>query len=181
MNCSVREATPADIKLIAAYWSNSDDDYLRALGVDLNRLPSQQDFREMLMSQFETPYSEKKAYALIWEVDGEPSGHCNVNNIHFGSHAHLHFHLWQSKSRQKAIGTGLVRASLPLFFENLELQYLLCEPYAQNVAPNNTLSRLGFTYVKSYRTTPGSINFEQEVIQWSLDRKTYESQSQSTG
>ncbi len=52
-------------------------------------------------------------------------------------------------SRQKGIGTSFLRASLPWFFENLELQYLLCEPYAQNIAPNNTLSRLGFTYAKS--------------------------------
>ena len=48
---------------------------------------------------------------------------------------------------------------------------LICEPYAHNQAPNGILPELGFTKVKTYRTIPGAINFEQQVNRWELKRE----------
>lgn len=78
----------------------------------------------------------------------------------------MHLHLWNTNTRQKGIGTKLVKKSLPFFFNNLKLQTLYCEPYVLNIAPNKTLEKVGFKFDKKYITTPGSINFEQEVNRW---------------
>jgi hypothetical protein len=43
---------------------------------------------------------------------------------------------------------------------------LFCEPNAFNVAPNRTLQRAGFKYVKTHMTVPGLLNFHQAVTRW---------------
>ncbi|MCB9081791.1 MAG: GNAT family N-acetyltransferase [Lewinellaceae bacterium] len=169
----VREITPADISLIADYWLLSPPAFLQSMGVDLAKLPSREGLTQMLTAQIQAPPAAKKSYALIWEIEGKPAGHSNVNDIVFGQQATMHLHLWQPNSRQKGLGTLLVKQSLPFFFENLQLQVLYCEPYALNPAPNKTLEKVGFTWEKTYRTIPGSLNFEQEVNRWHLRKEQY--------
>lgn len=171
---SVREIQESDIPGIASYWLDSASDFLVGMGVDLQKLPSREQFSKMLKDQINSPYREKETYALIWLISGEAIGHCNVNKIIFGSEAYMHLHLWESKHRRKGMGSKLVRLSLPNFFNNLELEVLYCEPHARNPAPNITLERLGFTFVKEYTTIPGSINYEQPVKRWALDRKKWQ-------
>lgn len=165
---SVREITQADIDRIADYWLQSDPVFLQNMGVDLSKMPNREQWVQMLSEQLEQPYEHKKSYATIWEIDGVAVGHCNVNKIEFGASAHMHLHLWQPQHRMKGAGVELVKMSLPWFFNNLQLQVLFCEPYALNPAPNKTLEKLGFQFVRQYRTTPGWINFEQDVNLWQL-------------
>lgn len=171
---SVREIQIEDIELIANYWLASEPDYLVGMGVDLKKLPTREEWSNMLRQRINLPVEEKMSYALIWLVAGNPVGHTNVNSIKFGNSAHMHLHLWQSEIRQKGIGTELVKKSLPYFFENLKLNVLYCEPYALNPAPNKTLERVGFEFEKRYTTTPGSLNFEQEVNRWKLTKENFE-------
>lgn len=167
---TVREIQSKDIDLIADYWLNSDPDFLVSLGVDLDKRPAREDLQKMLSNQINTDIRQKQSYALIWELDGKPIGHSNVNGIDFGVEATMHLHLWQSENRRKGLGTKLVKKSLPFYFKNLQLQRLICEPYALNPAPNKTLEKVGFTFVKRYTTIPGSLNFEQEVCRWEMSR-----------
>jgi ribosomal-protein-alanine N-acetyltransferase len=170
---NVREIQLEDIPLIANYWSNSDPAFLEGMGVDLAKLPGIDTFIQMLTRQIQLPVTEKQSYALIWEIDGKPSGHSNVNQIRFGVEAFMHLHLWQDASRRKGLGEQLVRLSLPFYFERMQLLRLFSEPYALNPAPNKTLPKLGFEFVKRYTTIPGSINKEQEVNRWVLKRERY--------
>jgi len=165
---NVRELTRKDIPLIADYWLTSDAEYLCSLGVDSTKLPSNEQFTSMLQSQLKISYEEKKAYALIWEEDGKPIGHSNVNPIVYGDHAFMHLHIWEAGNRKKGFGEDLIKLSLPYYFTNLKLKKLYCEPYAHNPAPNNLLQKAGFTFVKEYVTTPGSITFEQPVKLWEI-------------
>ena len=171
---SVREIQLDDIEHICRYWLESEPGYLESMGVDLQKLPTRENLTNMLLQQINSPYNLKASYALVWVVDGIPSGHSNVNPVVFGESAFMHLHLWKPDHRQKGIGTRLVQLSLPYFFENLKLKELYCEPYALNPAPNKTLEKVGFSFLKKYITTPGSLNFEQEVNRWMLSRATYE-------
>ena len=171
---SVREIQPDDIEHICRYWLDSEPGYLESMGVDLKKLPTRENLTNMLSQQINAPYNQKASYALIWLIDRVPCGHSNVNPITFGESAFMHLHLWKPDHRQKGIGTRLVQLSLPYFFENLDLKELYCEPYALNPAPNKTLQKVGFTFVKRYKTIPGSLNFEQEVNRWMLSRADYE-------
>lgn len=172
---NVREIETGDIDLLLDYWFNCSPKFLKNMGADIEKLPSRTDFRNMLVEQINSPVTSKKSYALIWELDGHQIGHSNVNNIKYGEEATMHLHLWSSKNRKRGIGTELVRKSLPFYFENLKIKKLICEPYALNPAPNKTLEKIGFQFKKRYTTTPGSLNFEQEVNRWELTKERYQS------
>ena len=175
MNLNVREIEHKDIDSIANYWLQSDPEFLTGMGVDLKKLPTREQLTTMLTNQINATIKEKMSYALIWEIDGKPCGHSNINEIAFGETAKMHLHLWFPEKRKKGMGSELVKKSLPHYFEKFELKELLCEPYALNPAPNKTLKNIGFDFIKQYTTTPGSLNFEQEVMQWKMTKEKFKS------
>ena len=170
---SVRELQQSNIPLIINYWLTANDAFLIGMGVDLAKIPSREEWVTMLSTQLSQSYEEKKSYCIIWLVDDKPVGHCNVNNILFGEEAYMHLHLWQSDKRQKGIGAALVKMSLPYFFNNLQLKKIYCEPYALNPAPNKTLEKVGFTFIKEHLSIPGSFSFEQPAKLWELTYDQY--------
>ena len=171
---SVRELHHSDIELITDYWLTAEPDFLLGMGVDLNKMPPRESWRQMLGEQLQQPYAEKKSYCLIWTVDHLPVGHSNVNKITFGKEAFMHLHLWKTANRTKGFGVRFVRLSLPYFFKHLQLKNVCCEPYALNPAPNKVLEIVGFSFIKEYQTTPGWINFEQPVKRWEMTLQQYE-------
>lgn len=171
---SVRELRADDIPRITDYWLNSTPDHLIGMGVDVNKMPTRAEWEAMLSDQLNLSYEEKKSYCLIWEVKGKAAGHSNINDIVYGEEAFMHLHLWSPDFRQRGLGARLVRLSLPCFFDNCQLQRLYCEPYALNPAPNRTLEKAGFEFVKSYRTVPGFLSCEQKVNRWVLTRERFE-------
>lgn len=170
----VREMKEDDIAHFIRYWVDSSPEHLEGMGVDVNKRPTSEQIEGLVTSQIGLPMEEKKAYFLTWEKNGYPVGSAHVNQIAFGEQAFMHVHLWQSENRQKGIGRELVKQSLAFFFENLKLQQLLCEPYALNPAPNKTVEKLGFEFVKQHTTIPGASNFEQLVNLWKLTKEQYQ-------
>ncbi len=173
METKVRDLQFDDISLVMDYWMSASPEYLHSMGADIHKMPSRANFQAMLEKQLQLSFQEKKAYALIWECDGHPIGHSNVNLIHFEESATMHLHLWKSNQRRKGLGVEFVKKSIPFYFDNLRLENLICEPYALNIAPNKTLKKVGFSFIKKYLTVPGSLNFEQEVNRWELTKKAY--------
>ena len=173
---SAREMQKYDVEPITQYWLTADPAFLKSMGVDLAKMPSKKEWITMLLEQLAQPYPEKKSYCLIWQIDKKAIGHCNVNKIKFGDEAYMHLHLWNKEFRKKGMGTELVKMSLPYFFENLELKKIYSEPYALNPAPNKTMEKAGFTFVKEFITIPGFLNFEQPVKRWELTYEQYKNQ-----
>lgn len=172
---NVREIEQRDIKYITDYWTQSNDDYFTAIGVDLAKLPTRAALVQMLETQIEADLKNKMSYALIWEIDGQQVGHSNITDIDFGNSAKMHLHLWQIDNRKRGFGADFVKKSLPFYFNNFQLKEVISEPYALNPAPNKTFQKTGFELVKTYKTIPSSLNFEQEVNQWRIAKEQYES------
>jgi RimJ/RimL family protein N-acetyltransferase len=170
---SVRELSEKDIAPLIHYWLDASPEFMRGMGVDLSKIPSAEDWKKMLSEQLSLPVPEKKSYCLIWEIDGVACGHSNISKIIFGEEAYMHLHLWKVAVRQQGAGTELVKKTIPIYFEKYKLKKLLCEPYAFNPAPNKTLPKLGFDFVKRYTTIPGWINFEQEVNLWEMSSEKF--------
>ena len=171
---SVREMQEKDRELIAGYFLNASEDFLVKMGVDVTKVPPKNEWIQFLSEQLRQAYTEKNSYCIIWQLDDKPVGHSNVNKIIFGKEAYMHLHLWHEGMRQKGTGSAFVKMTLPLYFKNLRLQTLYCEPNALNAAPNKTLEKTGFRFVKNHITTPGWLNFEQPVNLWELNREDFE-------
>ena len=172
---SVRELEERDIIPLSRYWFHAEPSFLIGMGVDLSKLPREEEWINMLHEQIRSPYEQKKSYCIVWEVDKIPVGHSNINKIIFGQEAAMHLHLWKPDVRKKGMGTQLVKMTIPYFFKNYQLQTLYCEPYALNPAPNKTLQKIGFEFIKEYVTVPGWINFEQPVRRWEMSYDLYKS------
>lgn len=172
-NLQVREIEESDIPLIADYWQQSSPDHLLGMGVDLAKVPSREMFISMLGEQLLLPIPEKKSFCMIWLIDGIASGHSNINKIIYGQEAYMHLHLWHGAARKKGAGAALVKMTIPYFFKNYQLRKLYCEPYALNPAPNKTLEKVGFKFVKEHITIPGALNFEQPVCLWEIDAEDF--------
>ena len=99
LRTNTRELSHIDVHLILAYWYTADEPYLRSLGADINKLPPKKVMEDMLLKQLKSKYSVKSIYAIIWELDDIPIGHCNVNQINFGKSAFMHLHLWDDEHR----------------------------------------------------------------------------------
>lgn len=167
----VTELSNKHLDQLLDYWFGSSDEHLLGMGVDLDKMPKRSEFKTLLQEQISLPSKQKSSFALIWLLNGIPVGHSNVNQIEPGFKANMHLHLWQGALRRRNIGSSFIQLCLPVFFSELGLEKIICEPYALNEAPNQLLSKMGFKFIQNHTCTPGSINFEQEVNQWEINLK----------
>jgi RimJ/RimL family protein N-acetyltransferase len=170
MVVTVREMAVGELDLIIRYFHEATPEFLETLGVDPSRLPVPAAWRERLEQQCGLPMDQRASVALIWLLDEEPCGFSTADKIVFGERANMHLHVIDPERRRRGLGVEAVRKSVALYFELLRLRTLFCEPNAFNVAPNRTLQRAGFKYLKTHMTVPGPLNYHQAVTRWAIER-----------
>jgi RimJ/RimL family protein N-acetyltransferase len=169
MSLIVREMTLEEVGIIVDYFHDSTPEHLDVLGVDPTRLPSRREWRARYAAEYDQPAGRRSTLLVIWEHEGSAVGFSTADRISYGEQAHMHLHIIDEERRRSGIGCACLRQTARLYFEKLRLRRLFCEPNAFNVAPNRTLQKAGFTYVKTYMTVPGPLNFHQAVTRWVLD------------
>ncbi len=87
---SIKLLDISDIPAVLNYWMNASSEYLESMGADIEKMPSEQDFKKMLLKQLDTPLEQKSGLATIWMIDGKRVGHCNVNQLEFGKELRWH-------------------------------------------------------------------------------------------
>lgn len=170
MNLSVREMAESEVDLIIDYFHGATADHLELIGVDPRRLPRREAWRAYYALVFQQPLQQRETLLLTWLVDDRPVGFSSADKITFGDHAHMHLHVTAQGDRRRGIGVEAARRSVDLYFEQLRLKRLFCEPYAFNAAPNRTLRSAGFRYLTTRVTVPGPLNFRQPVARWVITR-----------
>jgi RimJ/RimL family protein N-acetyltransferase len=171
MNRTIQPMDLSQAELMIDYFLSADDDFLRGMGADPNKLPQADNWIHVLEEDFSRPFETKRLYYITWMADDVPIGHSNINNIVFGQEAFVHLHIWQSQHRRSGSAEFYLASSIERYFEQFDLKKLCCEPFADNLAPNKVLPKVGFQLIRSYEATPGTINFHQRVNRWELERK----------
>lgn len=172
---SVRHLQKADIPKIVDYFLGATPEHLLKMGVDVAKLPRRGEWLDIMYDNFELGVKDKQFFYIIWLLNNRPAGHSNINKIIFGKEAYMHLHIWQDVLRRKGIGQTFLKMTLPLYFNTYKLQNVFCEPSALNPAPNKTLEKIGFDFIRSYETTPGWINSFQKVNRWCLTKEKFDS------
>ena len=157
-----------DYERVVDYFLTADEAFLRGMGVDLSKLPDRESWLRRLSADLERDDREKEACFLAWVFNGKSVGHSNINNIKFAEEAYLHLHLWRSDLRKAGLGTEFLRRSVETFMDRFMLKRLVCEPSAENPAPNRALVKAGFKFIRKYRTVPSPITSEQDVNRYEL-------------
>lgn len=166
----VRSIVAAESDLIVDYFHNATPEHLEMMGVDPTRLPPREAWRERYRRELELPDEKRSSIMLLWLVGDAPVGFSTASDIVYGEHAKMHLHVFEPERRKCGIGVACVRRSVGIYFDVLRLQRLYCEPNAFNVAPNRTVQKAGFRYLKTYMTVPGPLNYHQAVTRWVLER-----------
>ena len=157
-----------DYESMVDYFLAGDDAFLTTMGVDRSKLPEREAWLRSLALDHQRDDARKDRCYLAWLHRGRRVGHSSISKIRIGEEAYIHLHLWRQDLRKGGLGTEFFRASADYFADRFRLQRLLCEPKADNAAPNRVLSKLGFRFVRRYKTVPGDINVEQEVHRYEL-------------
>jgi [ribosomal protein S5]-alanine N-acetyltransferase len=157
-----------DCERVVDYFLNADSSFLRGMGVDPNLLPDRESWLRRLIADLERDDQHKQACFVAWLHNGEAIGHSSINKIEYGKEAYIHLHMWRPDLRKAGLGTELFTRSVRMFIERFRLKRLVCEPWAENPAPNRVLLKAGFELTRRYRTVPGPINTEQDVNRYEL-------------
>jgi RimJ/RimL family protein N-acetyltransferase len=170
MTLTVREMMSSEVDVIIEYFRNATPEYLEILGVDPTRVPDPESWRERFRHAFARSVEARGWIAVLWQLDDHAIGFSTSDKITYGEQANMHLHVIDPERRNRGIGAECVRRSVDIYFERLKLKRLFCEPNAFNVAPNRTLQKAGFKYLKTHMTVPGPLNFHQAVTRWVIER-----------
>ncbi len=170
MDIAVRPMALSETGLVIEYFHCAAPEHLEMLGVDPTRLPTRDAWRERFEQDFSLPVEQRPQFFVIWLLDDHAVGFSSCDKIVFGECANMHLHVADSERRTKGIGTACVLKSVEIYFRELRLKRLFCEPNAFNVAPNRTLQKARFKYLKTHMTVPGPLNFHQAVTRWVIER-----------
>lgn len=153
----------SDYEAMIDYFLGADHASLERMGVARDLLPSRDVWLRAALADHQLPDPKKDRLYLGWFYQDRQIGHSSVNKIRFRDDAFFHLHMWRPDLRKSGFGLDLCKQSITIYFDRLQLKTLWCEPYAENPAPNRILVKLGFEFIKRYRTVPGPISFEQDV------------------
>jgi RimJ/RimL family protein N-acetyltransferase len=170
MTVIVRPMELSEVAVVIDYFHEASPKHLETLGVDPTRLPSRHQWRKLYEAEFAAPLEQRKSFLLLWERDGKAVGFSTADKIRFGEEAYMHLHVLEPVDRATGLGSSAVRKSVDIYFDVLKLKRLYCEPNAFNIAPNRTLQKAGFKYLKTHMTVPGPLNYHQAVTRWLVDR-----------
>jgi RimJ/RimL family protein N-acetyltransferase len=169
MNLNVSEMKLEEVGIIIGYFHRASPEHLEILGVDPTRLPDADKWRDRYTFEYSQPMEKRRTFLVVWKLDDDPIGFSTADKIVYGEEAYMHLHIVKPHYRTKGLGSECVRKTAKLYFAALKLQRLFCEPNAFNVAPNRTLQKAGFRYVKTHKTVPGPLNYYQAVTRWVLE------------
>lgn len=170
MELSVREMLLDEIEVMPDYFNGLRAEELQHLGVDPAKISAKDQVVSYCAQEMSKPYQQREGIFVIWLANNDPIGFSSADTIKFGKSAKMHLHVLRPQDRRQGIGTECVRRTVELYFDVLQLDQLICEPNAYNVAPNRTLQNVGFAYVKTYETVPGYMNYHQAVTRWVFAR-----------
>ncbi len=155
------------------YFLGGEHSFLRGMGIEPSKMPTREQWLAAALEDAGRDDSAKERLYVAWLIDGSIAGHSSLSHIQFGKTGHCHLHVWVRNLRRSGAGRELLARSIDIYFERFQLEFLACEPYAENPGPNAVLPKLGFRFVRRYRTTPTSICFEQDVNRYEVQRAAW--------
>jgi RimJ/RimL family protein N-acetyltransferase len=152
---SVRPLAAEDFDEFINYWLGLSPAEIQRLGVASDRLPSPDRMRSDLEAMLAAADENVRSFVLAWCIDGEAIGHSSLKEIVAGESGSMHLHMWRADLRAKGLGAHLFCLAAVDLYKRFKLKRIICEPKADNPAPNRLLQRIGFPLV-STRTGRGS-------------------------
>ena len=124
---SVRPFQDSDISMVLDYWYRSGQDFISSLGVDLAKLPSENQMRESLSDKNKQKYFQTITYRSL------AIGTHSVYPCFSGDFAVFHSHIMKPEFRRRGIGSLSYLLACKNFIETFNLQRVLFGTPNQNI------------------------------------------------
>jgi RimJ/RimL family protein N-acetyltransferase len=105
--------------------------------------------RENLQAMLSSADHKAHSSVLAWCLDGEAVGHSSLKDIAPGASGSIHLHLWRADLRGRGYGPRLFCLAALDFYDRFQLRRMVCEPKADNPAPNRLLQKIGFPLIST--------------------------------
>src|ERR1700738_2512431 len=95
---------------------------------DPTRLPNRELWQERIAQEFALPLNQRTSVPVAWLLEDRLVGFSTADRIVFGDRANMHLHVVDASQRNHGLGVQCVRQSVDVYFEELRLRRLFCEP-----------------------------------------------------
>lgn len=138
----VADFAEADIAPCLHYWYRSPEPFMRSMGVDVTKLPSEPKMRELLQACIAAP-TDRPSPILTIKYRGQSIGVHELTHLCPAESAIMHGHIWNEQHRGIGIGPYSYVAAMRQFFARFELQEIRFESPAHNVSVRRVKEKLG--------------------------------------
>jgi RimJ/RimL family protein N-acetyltransferase len=141
----LRDLEPDDIDALVDYWIDADPAYLDFLGVDREKLGSDDDVRRRFASLIRTGDPDQERVAFVSTLDGVVTSY---TNFHFVSpeENYMHAHVIRPSARGKGMASSsFANLMRVVFAEFPRVENLLFVTQPHNDRINHLLTRAGLT------------------------------------
>lgn len=149
MDLSVRPLAAEDFDSFINYWLGLSQAEIDRLGIAIDRLPSAARMRSDLEAMLAAPDDSVRSFVLAWCIDREAIGHSSLKDIVPADSGSIHLHMWRADLRGKGHGSYLFSLAAVDSYKRFKLKRIICEPKADNPAPNRLLQRIGFPLIST--------------------------------
>jgi RimJ/RimL family protein N-acetyltransferase len=127
------------------YWFRSPQGFVESIGVDLEKLPTEDFMREHLTKrlQVNSTLDKSRLNALVILYGNSPIGFHTLVPFTEGESGIFHAHIWQSDMRKRGVGFYSYPKACALFMERFNLQKIIFKTPVQNVGAIKVKEKLG--------------------------------------
>lgn len=138
----VRDIQESDIPAIVDYWHKSTPEFLTSIGVDTNKLVSEEETAGLFRRSLPENRQENDRFTLVACLGDQAVGYTNLNFVG-DKQAYGHVHIIDPKYRNKGVAAFLFKQVVGLFFRHFNLNTLKFQTSASNHRINALLTRQG--------------------------------------
>src|SRR5262249_12976109 len=144
---TVRPLAATDFDGFINYWLGLSPAEIERMGVAIDHMPAATRIRADLERMLTERNKDVRTFVLAWCLNGEAVGHSSLKDIVPGDAGGIRLHMWRTDLRGKGHGARLFCLAVVDFYKRFKLRQMICEPKADNLAPNRLLQRIGFPLI----------------------------------
>lgn len=137
---ALRDLGPEDIENVVAYWYQSGDQHLDALGIDRTLLGTAEDTRVRMLRGVRTgdPNQENLAFAIT--LEGTFAGYTLLSR-YTPQLNYSHWHITDPRLRGSGLSSALYPHRIKLYFDSVPIERLIHQTRTRNLGVNRMLDR----------------------------------------
>jgi RimJ/RimL family protein N-acetyltransferase len=136
----LRDLVANDIPAIVDYWASSADEFLDFMGVDRQRLGSQEEIHARFSNSIRSGNPGQASLAFAITLDGHLVGYTLLNH-YSESVNYSHWHIIDPSLRAKGLSTALYPFRIKTYFDAVPIERLTHQTRRRNLGVNRMLDK----------------------------------------